>query len=378
MQRVTRITKRVTRTMKLSIPDHILSIKPYVAGKPLEELEREYGIADAIKLASNENPLGPSPLAIEAIHAAVEKLNRYPDGSGFEMTRCLAQKFNIAPDSIVLGNGSDDIIALLACTLLRPGDEVVLPQPSFLFYEISLRSAGAIPIWVPLESNAIDLKGIQKVITPNTRLVFLNVPFNPTGSIISRAEFENFIGAMPPHVVVVVDEAYIEFVRDPDCVRSLDYIKSDNRIVGMRTFSKAYGLAGLRVGYGIMSAELSELLNRVRQPFNVNSLAQVAAMAALKDDDFLQKTIRLVHTELDFLYASLARLGFEYLPSQANFLMINVGQPADVVFERLLKQGVIVRSMASYSYPEYIRVNVGLHSENVRFLEALESVLSGD
>ncbi len=361
--------------MKLSIPDHILSIKPYVAGKPLEELEREYGIADAIKLASNENPLGPSPLAIEAIHAAVEKLNRYPDGSGFEMTRCLAQKFNIAPDSIVLGNGSDDIIALLACTLLRPGDEVVLPQPSFLFYEISLRSAGAIPIWVPLESNAIDLEGIQKVITPKTRLVFLNVPFNPTGSIISRAEFENFIGAMPPHVVVVVDEAYIEFVKDPDCVRSLDYIKSDNHIVGMRTFSKAYGLAGLRVGYGIMSAELSELLNRVRQPFNVNSLAQVAAMAALKDDDFLQKTIRLVHTELDFFYASLAHLGLEYLPSQANFLMINVGQPADVVFERLLKQGVIVRSMASYSYPEHIRVNVGLHSENARFLEALEEVL---
>ncbi|MBW2411673.1 MAG: histidinol-phosphate transaminase [Deltaproteobacteria bacterium] len=361
--------------MKLSVPEYILSIKPYVAGKPLEELEREYGIADAIKLASNENPLGPSPLAIEAIHAAVENLNRYPDGGGYEMTRCLAQKFNIAPDSIVLGNGSDDIIALLACTLLKPGDELVLPQPSFLFYEISLRSAGALPIWVPLKSNAIDLEGIQKVITSKTRLVFLNVPFNPTGAIISRAEFENFMGAMPPHVVVVVDEAYIEFVRDPDCVSSLDCIKSDNRIVGMRTFSKAYGLAGLRVGYGIMSAELSELLNRVRQPFNVNSLAQVAAMAALKDDDFLQKTIRLVHTELDFLYASLARLGLEYLPSQANFLMINVGQPADVVFERLLKQGVIVRSMASYSYPEHIRVNVGLHSENVRFIEALEAVL---
>ena len=361
--------------MKLSVPDYILSIKPYVAGKPLEELEREYGIADAIKLASNENPLGPSPMAVEAIHKAVEKLNRYPDGGGYEMTQRLAQKLDVTPDSIVLGNGSDDIIALLTCTLLSPGDEVVLPRPSFLFYEISLRSAGAIPVWVPLKSNAIDLEGMQQQITPRTRIVFLNVPFNPTGSILSKAEFENFISAIPPHVVVVLDEAYIEFVRDPDCVRCLDYIQSGNHIVGMRTFSKAYGLAGLRVGYGIMSAELSELLNRVRQPFNVNSLAQVAAMAALRDDDFLQKTIQLVHKELDFLYAALTRLGLDYLPSQANFLMINVRQPAEDVFERLLKQGVIVRSMASYNYPEFIRVNIGLHAENVRFLEALAEVI---
>jgi len=364
--------------MKLSVPERILAIKPYVAGKPLEELEREYGIKDAIKLASNENPLGPSPLAVEAIHAAVSKLNRYPDGGGYELTRCIAEKFNIAPQSIVLGNGSDDIIALLACTLLSPGDEVVLPRPSFLFYEISLRSAGAIPVWVPLKSNAIDLEGMQQKITPKTRLVFLNVPFNPTGSILSKGGFEDFLSAIPPHVVVVLDEAYIEFVRDPDCVRSLDYIKSGSHIVGMRTFSKAYGLAGLRVGYGIMTAALSELLNRVRQPFNVNSLAQVAAMAALRDDDFLQKTTRLVHEELDFLVASLTRLGIEYMPSQANFLMINVGRSADTVFDHMLKHGVIVRSMASYRYPEFIRVNIGLHSENVRFLETLEKVLAGD
>ena len=364
--------------MKPSVPDYILAIKPYVAGKPLEELEREYGIKDAIKLASNENPLGPSPLAVEAIGAAVSKLNRYPDGGGYEMTRCIAEKFNIAPESIVLGNGSDDIIALLACTLLSPGDEVVLPRPSFLFYEISLRSAGAVPVWVPLKSNAIDLAGIQQTITPKTRLVFLNVPFNPTGAIITRTDFDNFLSDIPPQVVVVMDEAYIEFVRDPDCVHSLDYIQSDRFIVGMRTFSKAYGLAGLRVGYGFMAPPLAELLNRVRQPFNVNSLAQVGAMAALKDDEFLQATTRLVHAELDFLYASLKNLGLEYMPSQANFLMINVGRSADDVFEQLLKRGVIVRSMSSYSYPEYIRVNIGLHAENVRFLQALEGVLSED
>jgi histidinol-phosphate aminotransferase len=361
--------------MKLSVPDHILAIKPYVAGKPLEELEREYGIKDAIKLASNENPLGPSPLAVAAIHAAVSNLNRYPDGGGYEMTQRIAQKFNLAPESIVLGNGSDDIIALLSCTLLNPGDEVVLPQPSFLFYEISLRSAGAIPVWVPLKSNAIDLDGMHRKITSKTRLVFLNVPFNPTGAILSRTEFENFLSAVPPEVVVVMDEAYIEFVRDPDCACSLDYIQSGRHIVGLRTFSKAYGLAGLRVGYGIMPTALSELLNRVRQPFNVNSLAQLAAMAALEDDDFLQKTTRLVHAELDFLYASLKDLDIKYMPSQANFLMINVGRSADDVFERLLKLGVIVRSMTSYRYPEFIRVNIGLHSENVRFLQALKKVI---
>jgi histidinol-phosphate aminotransferase len=238
-----------------------------------------------------------------------------------------------------------------------------------------LRSAGAVPVWVPLKSNAIDLAGMLQSITSKTRLVFLNVPFNPTGAILTRSEFDNFLSAIPPQVVVVMDEAYIEFVRDPDCVRSLDYIQSDRLIVGMRTFSKAYGLAGLRVGYGFMAPPLAELLNRVRQPFNVNSLAQVGAMAALKDDAFLQTTTRLVHAELDFLYASLKSLGLEYMPSQANFLMINVGRSADDVFEQLLKRGVIVRSMSSYSYPEYIRVNIGLHSENVRFLGALEKVI---
>jgi histidinol-phosphate aminotransferase len=361
--------------MKIPVPDYIFDIKPYVAGKPLEELQREYGIEDAIKLASNENPLGPSPLAAEAVHAAVAKLNRYPDGGGYELIRCIAAKFNIASNTIVLGNGSDDIIALLACALLRPGDEVVLPQPSFLYYEISVRSAGAIPVWVPLKSDAIDLDGMCQKITKNTRLVFLNIPFNPTGSIVSKAEFEKLMGAVPPDVVVVLDEAYIEFVRDANCVRSMDYFTTLENVVGMRTFSKAYGLAGLRIGYGVMTAQLSELLNRVRQPFNVNSLAQVAATAALNDDDFLQKTVNLVHQELDFMYASLDRLGIEYIRSQANFFLIHVGQDADGVFKRLLHHGVIVRSMTSYGYADSIRVNIGLHAENVRFLEALEKVV---
>ena len=362
--------------MKYKIPDYILSIKPYVPGKPLEELEREYGIKDAVKLASNENPLGPSPRAAEAIRAAIGKLNRYPDGSGYELIQSISKKFHLEPDSIVLGNGSDDIIALLSTVLLKPGDEAVLPRPSFLYYEISVRSAGATPVWVPLKSHAMDLDGMIQKITPNTRLLFLNVPFNPTGAIITNSEFEQFMAAIPPDVIVVLDEAYIEFVSDPNCVHSVDYVKSGDNVVGMRTFSKAYGLAGLRIGYGVMTAELSGLLNRVRQPFNVNSLAQVAAVAALGDEEFIKKTVRLVHEELDYLYAALSDAGIEYIPTQANFFLINVGrQKADDIFYRLLKQGVIVRSMTSYGYPDYIRVNVGLHHENVRFIEALTEAL---
>jgi histidinol-phosphate aminotransferase len=361
--------------MKFSIPDYILAIKPYVPGKPIEEVQREYGIANSIKLASNENPLGPSPMAVAAIRQAVENLHRYPDAGGYELLQSIAKKFAIDPASIVLGNGSDDIIALLTQVLLKPGDEVILPQPSFLFYEISILSSGALPVWVPLKSFKTDLAGMISKISPNTRMIFLNVPHNPTGATIARSDFEEFIASIPPQIVIVLDEAYIEFVTEPHCVNSFDFLKSDKNIVGLRTFSKAFGLAGLRVGYGVMPAALAELLHRVRQPFNVNALAQVAAAAALNDIEFLQKTINLVHGELKFMYAALDKLGVPYVQTQANFLMIEVGESAGEVFENLLKQGVIVRPLASYGYPTYIRVNIGKHEENIRFLEALERVI---
>jgi histidinol-phosphate aminotransferase len=361
--------------MKISIPEYISAIKPYVPGKPLEELEREYGIKDAIKLASNENPLGPSPLAAQAIRDAVGNLNRYPDGAGYELIQCIAEKFKVTPQNIVLGNGSDDIIALLTRALLQPGDEAILPQPSFLFYEISIRSAGGIPIWVPLKSFASDLDGMTQKITSRTRMIFLNVPHNPTGAIISNSDFKTFMALIPDEIVVVLDEAYIEFVSDPNCTNSLKFLSFGRAIVGMRTFSKAYGLAGLRIGYGVMPPVLTDLLNRVRQPFNVNTLAQIAAVAALKDTEFLKRTVNLVHQELDFMYNALEKIGLNYLLSQANFLMIEIGKDADEVFEDLLKQGVIVRSMASYGYPSYIRVNVGRRKENIQFLEALEKVI---
>lgn len=332
-------------------------------------------MVDSIKLASNENPLGPSPMAVQAIQGAIGKLHRYPDGSGHDLIQKISEYFGLSPHNIVLGNGSDEIIGMLACALLRSGDEAVLPRPSFLMYEIMVRSAGAIPVSVPLTTLAIDLDGMQERITSKTRMVFLCNPNNPTGSIVSKKDFENFLKKIPPEVVVVVDEAYIEFVRDQNCARSIEYLDNARPLVTLRTFSKVYGLAGLRIGYGIMPEEIAELLNRVRQPFNANSLAQVGAIAALEDKAFLEKVITLVHEGLDFLYDALDRLGINYFPTQTNFFLIDVAKDADEVFESMLRQGVIVRSMTSYGYPCYIRINVGLHKENVRFIKALEQSL---
>jgi histidinol-phosphate aminotransferase len=363
--------------MKLKIPDKLRAIKPYVPGKPTEEVQREYGIAHSIKLASNENPFGPSPMAVSAIQQILGNLHRYPDAGGYELIHAIAEKHNIKPGNIVLGNGSDNIIALLAAVLLSSADEAILPQPSFLFYEISIRGAGALPIWVPLKSFKTDLAGMIRKITPKTRMIFLNVPHNPTGTIITRPDFDRFIAEIPPQIVVVLDEAYIEFVTDSNCVNSLDYLKADKAVVGMRTFSKAFGLAGLRVGYGVMPVILAELLHRVRQPFNVNTVAQVAAVAALGDTEFLNRTLNLVHDELKFICAALDKLGMSYIRSQANFLMIDIGkeQTADEVSDKLLRQGVIVRSLTAYGCPQHIRVTVGKHEENIRFLEALERVI---
>lgn len=361
--------------MKLCVPEYILSLKPYVAGKPLEELEREFGIKDAVKLASNENPLGPSPMALEAIRRSAANLHRYPNGGSYDLCQHLARRLNIKCENIVLGNGSDDLIAMLARVLLQPGDEAVLPEPSFLFYEIVIQSAGAIPVGIPLKSQTTDLDGMLDRIGPKTRLVFVNNPHNPTGSLIAKPALDDFVKALPSDVVLVIDEAYIEFVQDRRCPDSIDYLSADKTVVGLRTFSKAYGLAGLRIGYGLMPANFAELLHRVRQPFNVNALAQAAAIAALEDQEFLTRTIRLVNDEMDFIYRSLDALGIAYWRSNANFLLIRLNKKADAVFEDLLRQGVIVRSMSSYGYPDCIRISVGQHHENVRFLAALEKVV---
>ena len=362
-------------TIELRLPQHILAIDPYVPGKPIEELERELGIRDSVKLASNENPLGPSPRAAAAIRAAIDRLHRYPDGAGHEFTAALATHLNCDPSNIVMGNGSDDIIALLANALLTPGDRAVMPRPSFLMYEIAVRTVGAEPVFVPLEQLSIDLDAILRAVDERTRLVFLCNPNNPTGTVIGQQAFERFLAALPPAVVVVVDEAYIEFVRDPQCLQSIDMAARDRPVVTLRTFSKLYGLAGLRVGYGVMPALLAQGINRIRQPFNVNLLAQIGARAALSDRAFVAATLELVHTGLDYLYAELGAMGLTCFPTQANFFLIDTGRDAQAVFEAMLRKGVIVRSMRGYGFPQYIRVNVGTPDENRRLIEALRAVI---
>ncbi|MEN8243531.1 MAG: histidinol-phosphate transaminase [Thermodesulfobacteriota bacterium] len=362
--------------MKLKIPDAVLSIDPYVPGKPMSALERELGIANSIKLASNENPMGPSPLALEALQKKMAELNRYPDGGCYELSRKLSKKLGLPPENIVIGAGSDDIIGMLTRALLLPGDQAVMTQPSFLMYEIMVRTASAEPVYVPLKSLAIDLNEMAARINSKTRMVFLTNPNNPTGTTISKDDFKHFLEGIPEEVVVVVDEAYIEFVRDTDCVESLGYIHEERPVVVLRTFSKAYGLAGLRVGYGIMPETMALLLHRVRQPFNVNTLAQSAAAAALDDRDFLEQTLKVVHEGLDYIGRRLNDLEIRHFPSQANFLLIDVEENADKIYDTLLRKGVIVRSMTSYGYPCYIRVSVGLPDENRRFIDALDDVLN--
>ncbi len=362
--------------MPLIIPDHIQSLKPYKPGKPLATLFREYGIGNAIKLASNENPLGPSPRALEAIAASVDTLHRYPDGAAHDLTAGLAAFLGVAPNTIVLGNGSDDIIAMLTRALLCSGDEVLIPCPTFLMYEILARSAGATVVEAPLCDLRIDANALLERVSSRCRMVFICNPNNPTGSVLTRTEFETLLTRLPDHVLVVVDEAYTEFVNDPNTFNGLDYLAS-GRVVVLRTFSKAYGLAGLRVGYGVMNEALASVLQRVRQPFNVSVPAQAGALAALSDTVFLHQTRELVRTQLQRLYQGLQHLQIPYFETQANFFLIDVAQPSEIVFERLLYEGVIVRAMHGYGYPCYIRVSVGLPEENTRFLKALDKVLAG-
>ena len=362
--------------MKFIPSDSIARIKPYEAGKPLKELEREYAITQAVKLASNENPLGVSPQVETAVRSCIQEMHRYPESAGYLLNQAIADKYGVQPGQIVLGNGSDDIIALLAHAYLNPGDEAVMPLPSFLMYEISVRTAKGEPVMVPLTDFSTNLDGLIQKITDRTKLVFITNPFNPTGSVITEDEFSTFASQVPENVIIVMDEAYIEFVRSPDVYNSLKDPLQDDRVVTLRTFSKAYGLAGFRVGYGIMDKEIAEVLNRIRQPFNVNGLAQAAAVAALADETFFDQSVQTVHQGIDYLYAQLKKLNIHPLPTQSNFIMFDIAQDASTVFKRLLEKGVIVRSMKSYGFETYLRINAGTMAENERFIQALASIIS--
>lgn len=346
------------------------SLVPYPPGKPIEELERELGISGSIKLASNENPLGPSKKAVDAIAGALKNLHRYPDGSCYYLKERLSERLGVPEDMLIIGNGSNEIIELLIRTFLGNGGEAVMGEPSFAVYPLAVQAAGAVARKVALTKDLRhDLQAMAKAVTEKTRLVFIANPNNPTGTINTAGEFDAFMKALPDGVIVCVDEAYFEFVRDRAFPDSLKYVKDGRPVVVLRTFSKIYGLAGLRVGYGISHPGIIDYMNRVRQPFNVNSLAQVAALAALGDDAHLEKTRENNEKGLAYLFKELGKTGLECVPTEANFFLVKVGDGLGV-YNALLKKGVIVRPMASYGLPEYIRVTVGLPDENARFIRA--------
>jgi len=364
----------MTMDIKDLVPEWIRTLAPYPPGKPIEELEREYGILGSIKLASNENPLGPSPRAVAAVAAALANLHRYPDGDCFYLKRAVAKKYGVSPDALIFGNGSNEIIELAVRTFMQRGDEAVMADQAFIIYRLVVQAAGGASHLVPLRHFTHDLEAILEAITPQTRMVFLANPNNPTGTIFFRHQWEEFLSAVPKDVIVVMDEAYFEFVEDPEYPDSLAAHASDRLLITLRTFSKIYGLAGLRLGFGVAHPALIEVMNRVRQPFNVSSLAQVAALAALDDDEHVARTRQCNREGMAYLRSACTRLGLDHVPSWANFVMLRVGN-GPRVYEALLRQGVIVRPMGVYGFPEHVRVTVGTAAENERCIDALEQVL---
>jgi len=367
----------MTKRIQDLIPPFVRAIEPYHPGKPIEELERELGVR-AVKLASNENPLGPSPLAVAAAQKALAESHRYPDGSGYYLRAELAQRLGLALDQIILGGGSTDLIELVAHTLLGPGDEGLTSAGSFPMYYIAIRAAGAKLRTVPLRGYDYDLDALAAAVTAGTKLVYLANPNNPTGTMFTAAHFERFLGHVEAEssAVVVLDEAYSEYVERPDYSRSLDLVRAGRRVLVLRTFSKVYGLAGLRIGYGLGPAELLAEMNKIRSPFNTAGLAQAAALAALDDAEHVRRSIASNRAGLEQLAAGLARLGVKFVPSVANFVLVELGRDAGPGAAALERAGVIVRPMAWMGFPEAVRVTVGTRDENEKFLVALAAVLA--
>ena len=357
--------------MALHVHPTIAALKPYSPGKPLSELERELGIHEAIKLASNENPWGPSPKALQVLEQTAASLHRYPDGGAHDLRRALATKWQADSDQVLVGNGSDEIISLLIKTFLAPGDEAVMADLTFVMYRLSVLGGHGVPIEVPLKNWTHDLPAMVDAVTDRTRLLFICNPNNPTGTMLSAKEIDAAIAKIPEHVVVVIDEAYYEYVRDAEYPDSLRYVREGRPVVVLRTFSKIYGLAGLRVGYGITTPEITGYVNRVRPPFNVNSLAQEAAKAALLDEEHVAKSRAMNEAEMNFLDEGLRKLGFTTIPTQANFIYFDVGLDGAAMYDALLREGVIVRHIRG----SMVRVTIGQPTENRRLLEALERVL---
>jgi histidinol-phosphate aminotransferase len=359
------------------VPPYVASLTPYIPGKPIEEVEREYGVSDVAKLASNENALGPSPRAVAAAREAMAKVNLYPDGAAFDLRQGLAAKLGVAPQELFVGNGSNELIELLVRTFVLDGEEVLTSAQSFIAYKLAANAHGRTLVEAPMKARFhYDLDALKKLLSRKTKLIFLANPDNPTGTCFPQSELLPFLDAVPKETLVVLDEAYVEFVNMPGFQDSLALRKKYTNLVVLRTFSKIYGLAGLRLGYGLARPDVVEYIDRVRAPFNVNLVAQAAGVAALGDLEHRERSRALVREERPFLAAGLASVGATVVPSQGNFILADFpGRPGKALFEDLLREGVVVRPMGGYGFPNAQRVTVGLRRENEKCLAALRKVL---
>lgn len=361
--------------MSLRIPDHVLRMAPYVPGKPIEEAVRQTGLPDIVKMASNENPLGPSPRAVEAIQRATARIHRYPDGSGYALRQALASRHGFAPSQVVLGNGSTEIVEIVAKTFLGGGRTAVVADPAFIMYRIAVLAMNAPLISVPLRDDRHDLNAMAGACDARTALVYIGNPNNPTGTHVGREAIASYLERVPPHVLTVVDEAYFDYVDAPDYPDCMDFLRTGHNLLVLRTFSKIHGLAGLRVGYGVTAVEVSSALEAVRSPFNTSALAQAGALAALEDTEHVSQSRIENGREARYLQAELARRRIDFIPTVANFLLVRTGLGGEELHQRLLHRGVIVRPMEAYGYKDAVRVSIGTHAENERFLATLDRVV---
>ena len=358
------------------VRENVKQLVPYSPGKPIEEVEREFGITNIIKMASNENPLGPSPLAVEAMKAALSNIALYPDGSSFSIIRALSAHWNVDNDQLIVGNGSDELIHYIGLTFLSPGDEVIQADTTFSRYESAAVLSGAKVVNVPLKNFTYDLEGIAAKITDKTKLIFIANPNNPTGTIATQADVDKLMSVLPEHVIVVFDEAYNEYVESKDFPDTLKYVKQGANVIILHTFSKIYALAGLRVGYGIAKPELIKFIHQVREPFNVNSIAQIGAIASLTDKTQVERSAKVNSDGKKYLYKEFESMNLEYAPTEANFIWVNIKTNCKPVFLEMMKRGVIVRTGDIFNYPTFIRVTIGTPEQNERFITTLREVLA--
>lgn len=354
----------------------IADIKPYIPGKPIHEVKRELGLDDVIKLASNENPLGPSPLAVKAIKEAVDQIHLYPDAESSELRNALSHFLGVPPDHLIFGNGGEEIVALIGKAFINEGERCVIPRPAFDAYETVTRIMGGTVCFSHLTEYRIDLDDMVERIDAQTKLAFICNPMNPTGTIVTRDELDAFLERIPPETVVVLDEAYCNFVSDPGYPDGIEYVRLGRNVIVLRTFSKVYGLGGIRIGYAISTPELIHLLRKVKEPFNVNALAQVGALAALRDHEHLERTVSLIHRERAYLYRELSSMGVKFVPTEANFIFIEVGLDSTVVFQGMLERGIIVRPGTVWQLPHFVRLTIGTRDQNQRFIKALRDILN--